>query len=202
MNIVLMGYRCTGKTATGRALARRLGRPLVDTDALIEERQGRPIPEIVIEKGWSGFRAAETEVVVQLADADGQVIALGGGAVLELANVIALKKNSFFVWLTADKETICARMEKDEGQGTARPSLTGKSSLDEIAAVMAQREPLYRRLADLAIDTTAIGTDEVVERIRESFTAKVEAGATNNIGKTVDKKPHFLEIRPIKKEER
>ena len=169
MNIILMGYRCTGKTATGRALARWLGRPLVDTDALIEERQGRPIPEIVIEKGWSGFRAAETEVVVQLADADGQVIALGGGAVLELANVIALKKNSFFVWLTADKETICARMEKDEKSGAARPSLTGKTSFAEIEAVLTERTPIYRRLADLAIDTATIGTDAVAEKIREGF---------------------------------
>jgi shikimate kinase len=176
MNIVLMGYRCTGKTSTGRVLALRMGRPFVDTDALIEERQGRPIPEIVAEKGWPGFRMAETEVIVRIAAEDGQVIALGGGAVLELVNVLALKKNGFFVWLNADKETICARMGKDEGSGTTRPSLTGKTSLGEIEAVLAERTPLYLRLADLTIDTDTNGPVDVAERIREVFTAKVEAG--------------------------
>ena len=172
MNIVLMGYRCTGKTSAGRALAARLGRPFVDTDVLIEERLGRTIPEIVAEKGWPGFRAAETDVILSLAADDGQVLALGGGAILEPRNVEALKKNGVFVWLVADRETICARMEQDEKSGAARPSLTGKTSLAEIEAVLMERTPLYRRLADLAIDTAAIGTDEVVERIREGLTEK------------------------------
>jgi shikimate kinase len=175
MNIVLIGYRCTGKTSTGRALSRRMGRPFVDTDALIEERKGRSIPEIVAEKGWPGFRMAETEVILKLAAEDGQVIALGGGAILELVNIVALKKNSFFVWLTADKETICARMGKDEGSGAVRPSLTGKTSIGEIEAVLAERTPIYQRLADLKIDTTTIGPEVVAERIREGFTEKIEA---------------------------
>ncbi|MDA8126062.1 MAG: shikimate kinase [Deltaproteobacteria bacterium] len=169
MNIVLMGYRCTGKTSTAKALANLLERPFVDTDALIEERQGRPIPEIVAEKGWPGFRIAETAVILDLAAADGLIIALGGGAVLELANVAALKKNGFFVWLTADPETICARMGKDEATGTTRPSLTGKTSREEIAAVLAVRTPLYQRLAELTIDTTALGPEAVAEQVRAAL---------------------------------
>ena len=113
MNIILMGYRCTGKTSAGRRLAERLGQPFYDTDALVEGQMQRTIPQIVAERGWQAFREAETAVIRDLSATDHSVIALGGGAVLDVRNVESLKRNGFFVWLSAEAETIAARMEKD-----------------------------------------------------------------------------------------
>jgi shikimate kinase len=166
MNIVLMGVRCTGKSTVGRCLAEKLGVPFTDTDELIEERTGRLISRIVAEKGWPAFRAAEKAVIRELAAAERGVIALGGGAVCDADNVDVLKAKGVFVWLSARPEEIASRMGKDAANGAERPSLTGAPSVDEIRAVMAEREPLYRRLADLVVDTTGIDAAGVAETIR------------------------------------
>jgi shikimate kinase len=166
MNIILMGYRCTGKTSAGHHLAEQMGIPFTDTDELVERRTGRLIPRIVAEQGWSAFRAAETAVIRELAGADRSVIALGGGAVLDPGNVETLKANGLFVWLFADPEAIAARMVKDAAHGAERPSLTGEPSVGEMKAIMKEREPLYRRLADIIVDTTKIEADRVAEAIR------------------------------------
>jgi len=169
MNIILMGHRCTGKTSAGRRLAERMVLPFYDTDALVERHTGRTIPQIVAEQGWQAFREAETMVILGLYGVDQSVIALGGGALLDVRNVEILKRNGLFVWLFAAPETIAARMEKDVATGAERPSLTDKSSTDEMNVIMTQREPLYRRLADLAVDTTRIETDRVVEAIQNGL---------------------------------
>jgi shikimate kinase len=166
MNIVLMGYRCTGKTSAGRSLAGLLGLPFCDTDEMVERRTGRTITQIVAEGGWSAFREAETAVIREVAGIDRGVIALGGGAVLDALNVERLKANGLFVWLFTDAATIAARMGKDAANGSVRPSLTGEPSVEEMHAVMAEREPLYRRLADFVVDTTEIGAERVAEAIR------------------------------------
>jgi shikimate kinase len=165
MNIILMGYRCTGKTSAGKRLAERLGFSFYDTDEMVERQTGLPIPRIVAEQGWGAFRQAEREVIRELSGADRGVIALGGGAVLDSRNVETLKGNGFFVWLIAAAKTIAARMGNDEASGSERPSLTQASSIGEIDEVLAEREPLYRRLADLAVDTTEIEADRVAEAI-------------------------------------
>jgi len=169
MNIVLMGVRCTGKSTVGRRLAEKLGVPFTDTDELIEERTGRLIPRIVAEKGWPAFRAAEKAVIRELAAAERGVIALGGGAVCDADNVDVLKAKGVFVWLSARPEEIASRMGKDAANGAERPSLTGAPSVDEIRAVMAEREPLYHRLADLVVDTTGIDAAGVAEKIRSGL---------------------------------
>ncbi len=166
MNIILMGYRCTGKTSAGRSLAELLGVPFCDTDEMVERRTDRTIPRIVAEEGWSAFREEETAVIREVAGLDRSVIALGGGAVLDTRNVERLKINGVFVWLFADAATIAARMERDAASGSVRPSLTGEPSVGEMQAVMAEREPLYRRLADLVVDTTKIDAERVAEAIR------------------------------------
>jgi shikimate kinase len=185
MNIIIMGFRCTGKTSAGRRLAESLGIPFTDTDELVERRTGRSIPEIVADGGWSAFRAAESAVIRELAGADRSVIALGGGAVLDPGNVENLKGNGLFVWLFADPEAIAARMEKDAAQGAERPSLTGEPSVGEMKTIMAEREPLYRRLADIVVDTTEIETDRVVEAIRAGLRERVTKAEriTTNHGK-------------------
>ncbi|MFZ4440176.1 MAG: shikimate kinase, partial [Syntrophales bacterium] len=165
MNIILMGYRCSGKTSTGRELAERLGFSFYDTDAMVERQSGLTIPEIVAEQGWDAFRQKERAVIRELSGTDRGVFALGGGAVLDSRNVDNLEENGVFVWLIATAETIAARMGKDEASGNERPSLTETSSIAEIEEVLAEREPLYRSLADLAVDTTEMGPGSVTEAI-------------------------------------
>ncbi len=166
MNVILMGFRCTGKSSAGRLLAEGLGVPFSDTDELIELRTGRLIPRIVAEQGWPAFRAAEKAVIREIAGTNRGVIALGGGGVCDPENVEILKANGIFVWLFAPPEAVAGRMAKDAADGAERPSLTGAPSEKEIRAVMEEREPLYRRLADLIVDTSEIGAEQVAEAIR------------------------------------
>ena len=93
MNIVLIGYRGTGKSTVGRLLAARLGRELVSTDAEIVKRAQRTIPEIVAQQGWDYFRDLESDICRELASRDQLVIDTGGGAILRAQNVEALKKD-------------------------------------------------------------------------------------------------------------
>ena len=165
MNIILMGYRCSGKTSAGKRLAERLGFSFYDTDEMVERQMGLQIRRIVAEQGWDAFRQAERAVIRELSGADRGVIALGGGAVLDSRNVENLKGNGFFVWLIAAAKTIAARMGNDEASGSERPSLTQASSIGEIDQVLAEREPLYRCLANLVVDTTEIEADRVAEAI-------------------------------------
>src|SRR3989441_13195983 len=121
MNIVLIGYRGTGKSAVGRLLAPRLGRELVSTDAEIVKRAQRTIPEIVAQQGWDYFRDLESDICRELASRDQLVIDTGGGAILRAQNVEALKKDGTLFWLTASSETIARRNVGDK-QG---PPLSG-----------------------------------------------------------------------------
>ena len=155
MNIILTGYRCTGKTSAGKRLSARLGCPFFDTDELIIHRTGRTVEEIVAEEGWPAFREAERAVIRDLSGLDGGVIAPGGGALLDPRNVESLKENGLFVWLVADAATIARRLEKDQAGGATRPSLSGKPVEEEVQEILAQREPIYRRIADLTVDTAS-----------------------------------------------
>jgi shikimate kinase len=174
MNVILMGFRCTGKSTVGRRLAEMLGVPFTDTDELIERRTGRSISRIVAEQGWPAFRAEERAVIREFAGADHGVIALGGGAVCDAENVDVLKTKGVFVLLAARPEAIVARMARDEAHGAQRPSLTGAQSVAEVQTVMAEREPVYRRLADLVVDTTEIEADRVADAIRAGLRERAQ----------------------------
>src|SRR5689334_13911147 len=110
MNIVLIGYRGSGKSAVGQALAAHLGWPLIDTDTLIEQRAGTSIREIFAQRGEKAFRDIESQVIADLAPLDTHVISAGGGAVLRPSNVQALRPKGKFVWLTAPPEILCSRI--------------------------------------------------------------------------------------------
>jgi|GEM_PF-182360 len=177
MNIIFTGYRCTGKTSAGRRLAQLLGCAFHDADDLIIKLTGRSVEQIVAEKGWPAFREVERAVILELAGKDNCVIAPGGGAVLDERNVEALKKNGLFVWLVADTETIVRRLKKDQAGGAPRPSLSGKPVEMEVQEILAQREPIYRRIADLTIDTAPRTVEEVVETIAQEL-KRGETGLT------------------------
>jgi shikimate kinase len=162
MNIVLIGYRGTGKSTIGRLLAVRLGRELVSTDAEIVERAQRTIPEIVTQEGWEYFRNLESDICRELGVRDRLMVDTGGGAILREQNVEALKKNGVLFWLTASVETIVKRIGRDN----QRPSLTGtKSFVDEIQDVLQERMPKYQAAADHIIATDDRSIDQVVEHV-------------------------------------
>ena len=162
MNIVLIGYRGTGKSAVSRVLSKRLRRELVSTDAEIVKRAGQAISKIVEQHGWEHFRELESAVCRDLAEKDNLIIDTGGGAILRPQNVEVLKKNGRFWWLTAGVDTIARRI----GHDTQRPSLTGaRSFLDEISEVLAERLPKYQAAADWTISTEGLTVHEVAERI-------------------------------------
>ncbi len=165
MNIVLIGYRGSGKSTVGSRLAARLRRRFVDTDDLIEERQGVPISDIVKSQGWDHFRKLERAVIEEISKGNNLVIAAGGGAVLDLDNVKALRQNGFIIWLKADQQTLLKRIQKDRASSTRRPTLTGKGTLEEIEETISQREPFYGKASEIQIDTSMLATEAVVESI-------------------------------------
>jgi shikimate kinase len=165
MKIVLIGYRCTGKTSVGKRLAELLGLPFYDTDELVQGKAGKSIREMVDQEGWETFRKQERAIIKTLPAAAGAVIAAGGGAVMDAANRKALKHNGLCVWLTADIRTILKRMRNDKTSDTQRPPLSGIDMEQETAKTLAARRPLYQEMADCTIDTSAKGIDAVVDEI-------------------------------------
>ena len=162
MNIVLIGYRGTGKSTVGRLLAARLGQEFVSTDAEIVKSAQRTIPEIVTQLGWDYFRDLESDICRELASRDQLVIDTGGGAILRAQNVEALKKDGSVFWLTASVETIAKRI----GGDNQRPSLTGtKTFIDEIQDVLRERTPKYRAAADHIIRTDDRSINQLVETL-------------------------------------
>ncbi len=162
MNIVLIGYRGTGKSEVGGLLARRLGMEYVGMDAAIVARAGMPIPEIVAKHGWPHFRDLESAEARELAGRDNLVIDTGGGVIERPENVAVLRENARVFWLQASVATIVARIEGC----CERPALTaGKTFTEEVAEVLERRTPLYRSAAHHAIDTDVLTPEEVAERI-------------------------------------
>ena len=165
MNLVLIGYRGSGKSTVGRKLAEYLKLKFVDIDDLIEERQGVSISDLVNSHGWGHFRKLERSTIVEISKGDRLVIAPGGGAVLDTDNVNALKKNGLILWLKADKRTLLKRLNQDPGTGTRRPTLTGKGTSEELKEVMSLREPIYEQVSEIEIDTSTLDVETVVENI-------------------------------------
>ena len=165
MNIVLIGYRCAGKSTVGKRLASRLRRRFVDTDDLIEQRQQTSIYDIVSSRGWGYFRKVEKDVIKEISAEDHLVIAAGGGVILDSENVAALKKNGLIVWLKADRQVLHSRMIQDPRTVVQRPSLTGKGALEELDEVMASRAPVYGAATEVQLDTSAMDETTVVESV-------------------------------------
>jgi len=165
MNIVLIGMRGAGKSVVGKRLAALTGKEFVDTDDLVEKRQGALISEIVKALGWSHFRALEKEIIEEVCKRDHLVIAAGGGAVLDPDNVGSLRGNGLVFWLKADPHVVWERMNQDSRTTRSRPTLTGKGALEELEEVMAHREPFYDKAADIHLDTAGLKVEEVVKRM-------------------------------------
>ncbi|MEE4263410.1 MAG: shikimate kinase [Desulfobacteraceae bacterium] len=168
-NLFLIGYRCTGKSTVGRSLAGKLSRSFVDTDALVATQQHMSIREIVDIHGWDRFREMEHLVLKNVCCRGGQVVATGGGIVLNDENVMRMKKSGKIIWLGARPETIKARMLQDKGTRDFRPALTLNGSIYEIEETLKSREPLYKKAMDFFVDTDEHAIREVVEIILEKI---------------------------------
>ena len=174
MNIVLIGYRCSGKTEVGKILAKELNKDFFDTDKLVEDSAGCSIEEVISRDGWEYFRNIEKKIIEEVSMRDDLIIATGGGIVLEWDNVINLQRNGLIVWLYGNAEVLKERMNRDHGSGKIRPSLTGSDPLDEIREVLSIRKPLYERAADLIVDASSPSIQEVTNSIINALTKEIQ----------------------------
>jgi shikimate kinase len=157
--IILIGFMGAGKSSIGRLLARRLGRCFVETDDIIVSLAGRPIPEIFREQGEARFRELEARTLESLKLKQGEVVATGGGLPCRPGGMEALRALGTVIWLKGEFGEMYERARR---QG-ARPMLLGRTRA-EVEALYREREPHYRG-ADLIIETSTCGIDQVVARI-------------------------------------
>jgi shikimate kinase len=174
-NLFLIGYRGTGKTTVAPLVAARLGWAWGDADQLLEQRHGQTIRDIFTSEGEAGFRVKETAILEELCQGRAQVVALGGGVVLDPGNRQRLRHAGFVAWLTADAPTIWQRLQADATTSQRRPALT-VGGLQEIEELLRSREPFYRECADLVIDTTTRSPSEVASNILKAFAAESATG--------------------------
>lgn len=171
-NIVLIGFMGTGKSVVGRALAKRLRRRFVDTDSEIEAAAGLTIPEIFSRHGEPYFRHLERQVVQRVAAGAGQVIAAGGGTVVDEENARVLRATGVIVWLVASPEAIYQRV----GRSTNRPLLAGAGEENRrrrIAELLARREPVYRQCADFSVHTDGLTPWQVAREIEARLSSEL-----------------------------
>jgi shikimate kinase len=164
-NLVLIGYRATGKTTMARLLAQRLQWDWIDADVEIERRAGKSIARMFAEDGEPAFRDLEAQVIAELCSRERLVLAAGGGAPLRPESRQAMRAGGTVVWLQARPETVLQRMSGDATTLSRRPSLTDKNPLDEIVHLLERREPIYRESAHLAIDTEGKTPEQIVAEI-------------------------------------
>jgi shikimate kinase len=166
MNLVLIGYRGTGKSTVARLLATQLAMEVVSLDEEIVQQAGRSIPEIVAAHGWPRFRDIESEVTKRICAHDNIIIDAGGGVILRPENVTVLRRSGKLFWLRASVPVIVARIER----GAQRPALTaGKSFTEEVEDVLRERSPLYQAAADYEIDTDRLTPAEAAGEVARAY---------------------------------
>jgi shikimate kinase len=148
-NIFIVGLMGAGKTTVGRLLAAELGRSFHDTDHEIERRTGVKIALIFEIEGEAGFRAREAQVVDQLTQLSNVVLATGGGVVLSAENRVRLASRGVVVYLHGQPKDLWHRTRHDK----SRPLLQGADPLEKLSALYRERDPLYREIADIVVDT-------------------------------------------------
>jgi shikimate kinase len=146
-------------------VAERLGWGWIDADSILEERAGRSIREIFASEGEEGFRLRERAVLSDLCGMEKTVIATGGGAVLHPENRERMRGAGAVIWLCADARTLHQRTSADANTAERRPALRA-GGIDEVHAILAAREPLYRECAHFIVDTTERTPAAVAEEVR------------------------------------
>lgn len=172
-NIVLIGPMGSGKSHVGGLLASRLGMDFVDLDARIEADAGRPISAIFASEGEAGFRARESRALAEALARNGQVIATGGGAVLDAGNRAAVRARGHVVYLQVEPAEQLRRLACDSD----RPLLDVPDRAQRLADLQALREPLYREVADLVFDTSTNSPERIADTLAALVTHEEEAQA-------------------------
>jgi len=161
-NIVLTGFMGTGKTTVGRLLAEKLGYEFVDTDIVIEARNGRSITTIFSEQGEAAFRQMERELAQELGQKEGLIISTGGRMMIDPENVQALGENGRILCLVAAPENILLRVQNDE-KGMKRPLLQGSNPLERIIELLQERWEQYQQFPQIMTDNKT--PDEVLQTV-------------------------------------
>jgi shikimate kinase len=181
-NIILTGFMGTGKTTVGRILAAALGYAFVDTDKLIAQRAGKPVPLIFAEDGEAVFRDWEGQIASELAQEQRLVIATGGGLMLSERNAEALQATGPVFCLTAKPKEILKRVQ----QSGHRPLLDGENPQQKIEALLAEREPVYSRYTQ--VSTSGRAPQKVAQEILK--TAQQIMADSTAVNKPTEGTPH------------
>lgn len=163
MNLLLIGFMGVGKSTVAEKLAQTLAMPLIDLDALIEQRIGMPIKDYFEKFGETAFRQVETAVLQENLTIEA-VIATGGGVVLKAFNRKLLQKHPRVVYLTASDQHIVQRLHND--QRNVRPLILEKTP-EEILAIAKERESYYQEAATIVVDTSDKTPEAIVAEIKE-----------------------------------
>ena len=162
-NLILVGPTGAGKTSIGKRVAERFGLVFVDADQAIVDRTGASIATLFEHVGEAGFREREKAVLSELLAGGGRLVSTGGGAVLDADNRILMKQRGYVVYLQVSVEAQLKRL----GRCTNRPLLQ-RSDREQVLQDMATlREPLYRDVADLALDTDGLTPPEATARLTQ-----------------------------------
>jgi shikimate kinase len=176
--VFLTGFMGSGKTAVGVALAKRLGRRFIDLDEEIERTSGLTVASIFARFGEGEFRRRETRTLADLGALDGTIVATGGGTVIDARNRASMRSTGWIVCLTADADTILARV----GGGEDRPLLAGAPDrAAKVRALLSERAEAYAD-ADWTIDTCGKTVEAVSREIADWLRAKEERAATRTLG--------------------
>lgn len=160
-NIFLVGLMGSGKTTIGRQLARRMGRAFYDSDHEIVNRTGVRIPVIFELEGEEGFRRREAQVIAELANEGGVVVATGGGAILNPENRRCMQASGWVIYLDVPTQILLERTRHD----TNRPLLQVADPAAKLNALRAERDPLYREIASLIVDGSRQNSQIAVTKI-------------------------------------
>lgn len=167
-NIVLVGFMGTGKTSVGKILAKKLNRPIVDVDEALEASEKRKIKDIFEKDGEAFFRTLEKKAIREISQRRGLVITTGGGAILDVQNIEALKETGLLVALWASPETILKRVAHSK----TRPLLKEEDRLGQIQRLLAIRKPFYEK-ADFHFKTDSLTAEQVAKNILEKLGDKL-----------------------------
>ncbi|HKO88332.1 MAG TPA: shikimate kinase [Burkholderiales bacterium] len=167
-NIYLVGLMGAGKTTVGKQLAHRLGKSFHDADHDIEKRTGVRVATIFEIEGEAGFRAREVEAIERLTEMENIVLATGGGAVLDARNRERLAAHGYVIYLHGLPRDLWQRTRHDK----SRPLLSGEDPLAKLKELYGVRDPLYREIADLVLDT---GKQSVSSLMRQLLNQLPEA---------------------------
>ena len=172
-NIFLVGLMGAGKTTIGRQLAQRLRKEFIDADQEIVRRTGVRIGTIFEIEGEEGFRRRESAVLAELAQGDAQVVATGGGAVLSAANREVMRAGGTVIYLRARLDHLWERTRHD----TSRPLLATADPRATLAGLLEARDPLYREVAHLIVDTGTQSAATLVSRVVAALKARESGSA-------------------------